>query len=181
MHADHITLTVVALYVSKVRGAISTPVSEIQLRPGYGIVGDSHASEGVANLRQFTAVSATELGHVAEALNVPFIDPAWIKANICFACPQLENFTETLIEGTKLISADGRAVLEVKGAVDPCLDAGETIAAQFPQLAVNPQLFPKVSYGRRGVHGVVLEELTMKVGDVFTVIFPQINDSRFLA
>ena len=181
MHADHITLTVVALYVSKVRGASSTPVPEIQLRPDYGIVGDSHASEGGGNLRQFTAVSTAELGRVAEALGVPFIDPAWIKANICFACPQLENFTETLIEGTKLVSADGRAVLEVKGAVDPCQDAGKTIAAQFPQLAVHPQLFPKASYGRRGVHGVVLEEVTMKVGDVFTVIFPQVDGSGFLA
>lgn len=173
MHADHITLRVVALYVSRVRGTVSEPVSEIQLRPDYGIVGDSHAREGMDNLRQFTAVSVAELGSVAEALGVPFVDPAWVKANICFVCPELENFTEKLIEGTTLSSADGRAVLEVKGAVDPCLDTGKTIAAQFPRFAVNPQLFPKAAYGRRGVYGIVLEEVTIKIGDIFTVILSE--------
>ena len=181
MSSDVLTLTVISLYLSKIPGAISVPVPELHLRPHYGIVGDTHAGEtqfnadtgqDVPNLRHFTAVMPRELGAVAEAWGIPFIDPAWVKANICFAFSGTEPFTQTLVSGTTLINATGRPVLEIKGATTPCLTAGQTIAAQFPQLAVDAQLFPKLAYGCRGVHGIVLEETTITLGETFTVALP---------
>lgn len=181
MPTDVLTLTVVSLYLSKTPGAISEPVPELHLHPRYGVVGDSHAGETqfdpnagqhVPNLRHFTAVTPRELGAVAEAWGVPFIDPAWLKANICFASPDIASFTETLVDGTILSSALGRPVLEIRGPTTPCLKMGQWIAAQFPQLPVDAQLFPKLAYGRRGVHGIALEETTITIGETFIVALP---------
>ncbi len=180
MPTSRLILTVVALYRSETPGAISVPVAELRLLPNYGILGDTHAgadrvtSKGqvVPNLRQFTAVNPRELGAVAEDLGVPYLDPAWIKANICFGWSSDGLFTETLTPGTLLLQGDERPVLEIKGVVDPCLGAGETIAAQFPLLAMQAHQFPKVAYNRRGVHGVALAEVTIRVGDTFTALLP---------
>ena len=181
MPGDVLTLKVAALYLSKTPGGVSEPVPELHLRPRYGVVGDSHAGEKqfddstgqhVPNLRHFTAVTPRELGEVAEALGIPFIDPAWLKANICFASADIVSITETLIDGTTLLDAQGRPVLEIKGATDPCLKMGEWIAAHFPQVPVEAQLFPKLSYGRRGVHGIALEETALRIGDTFTATLP---------
>jgi hypothetical protein len=174
------TLTVTALYISKESGVMNVQVPEISLRPNYGILGDTHAGEDrvrgtgevVPNLRQFTAINPRELGEVAEKFGLPYIDPAWVKANICFACPELERFTEGLVEGTKLLDGRERAVLEIKGVTEPCIDAGEYIAAQVPHLAIDGKMFPKVAYGRRGVHGIALEDVTIKLYDRFTVLLP---------
>jgi hypothetical protein len=179
MPASRVTLTVLALYVSETPGGISSAVSALRLLPNYGVEGDTHSGatqlteDGVAvpNMRQFTAVNPRELGVVAEDLGVPFLDPAWLKANICFAWSGGDDFTKTLVSGT-LIQRDEQPVLEIKGAVDPCLGAGQTIAAQFPLLSVQAQQFPKKAYGRRGVHGVVVEDLTITIGDTLTATLP---------
>src|SRR6185437_15560286 len=113
---------VISLYRSLTHGTMSSSVEVLHLRPDYGIVGDSHMEERNVDItgevvpnRHFTAVHPGELGRIAHALGVPFIDPAWIKANICFACSGTDHFTETLIAGIKLLDAQGRAVLEIKG------------------------------------------------------------------
>ena len=102
-----------------------------------------------------------ELGEVAEALDIPFIHPAWVKANICLVSPDIASLTEMLVDGTTLLNAQGRPALEIKGATDPCLKQVRWIAAQFPPLPVNAQLFPKLAYGRRSMHGIALEETTL--------------------
>lgn len=181
MPANRLTLTVVALYLSATPGAISLPAAELRLHPRYGILGDTHAgaervnSKGqvVPNLRQFTAVNPRELGAVAQDYGVPFIDPAWVKANICFGWSANEPFTQTLLAGTLLLRKNDRPVLEIKGAIDPCLTAGQTIAAQFPHLSVEAEQFPKTAYGRRGVYGIALDKLTIKPGDTFTALLPE--------
>ncbi|MBV9713322.1 MAG: hypothetical protein JO011_20665 [Ktedonobacteraceae bacterium] len=178
MLADTFTLIVVSLYISKVSAAINVQVPEISLRPDIGIIGDTHAGETrvrgtgevVPNIRHFTAVHSRELGEVADAFRLPFIDPAWLKANICFACSEMDNFTEMLVEGTKLLDAKGHPVLEIKGVTEPCVEAGEYIAARVPHLSVDAKNFPKVAYGRRGVYGVALEDVTIKLYDRFTVL-----------
>ncbi len=181
MQKSIFTLTVVSLYISKESHSINVQVPEISLRPNYGIVGDTHVGkdrvrstgEVVPNLRQFTAVNPRELGEVAEKFGLPYLDPAWVKANICFACPELEKFTETLVEGTKLLDAREHPVLEIKGVTEPCLEAGEYIAAQVPHLSIDAKLFPKVAYGRRGVYGIALEDVAIKLYDRFTVNGPE--------
>ncbi|HLW01158.1 MAG TPA: hypothetical protein VKT82_21050 [Ktedonobacterales bacterium] len=180
MPNSRLTLTVVALYLSHTEGASGAPVAELRLRPNHGVEGDSHSGstqvaengEVVPNLRQWTAVNPRELGAVAEDLGIPFIDPAWVKANICFGWSSDAPFTQTLAPGTLLLQDNERPVLEIKGEVDPCLGMGQRIAAQFPHLSMQAQRFPKTAYGRRGVHGIVLEEMTIRLKDTFTVALP---------
>ena len=179
MPTQPLTLKVISLYKSQTHGEPSVPVSSLHLRPNYGIVGDSHMEERVVNSvgelvpnRHFTAVHPGELGKVAHTLGVPFIDPAWINANICFTCSAIENFTETLVPGTRLLDAQEHAVLEIKGVTDPCLTGGEYVAARLPHLAVKAQLFPKAAYMLRGVHGIALEEITIQLYDTFKVQLP---------
>jgi len=178
MQSEMQTLKVISLYISKTPGLPTVSTAEIQLRPNYGIIGDTHTGEMrtrsngevVPNLRHFTAVSPQELGEVAEELGVPYLDPSLLSANICFA--GVKKLTETLVPGTLLFNAEGRAVLEVKGVVEPCFSMGQRIAAHYPQLAVEAQLFPKYANGRRGIHGIALEETTIKLYDTFSVVLP---------
>ena len=176
---QQLTLKVISLYRSLTHGTMSSSVEVLHLRPDYGIVGDSHMEERNVDItgevvpnRHFTAVHPGELGRIAHALGVPFIDPAWIKANICFACLGTDHFTETLVAGTKLLDAQGRAVLEIKGVTDPCVTGGEYVATQFPHLTVAAQHFPRAAYMLRGVHGIALEEVTIRLADTFTVQLP---------
>jgi MOSC domain-containing protein YiiM len=171
-------LRVIALYIKPHSGVPSTPMPALELRPEFGIAGDHHTGpmrvrstgEVVSNVRHFTAVTPQELGAAAESLGVPYIDPAWIGANICFAYEGPQPFTASMREGTRLYNSAGRAVLEVKGETEPCLDAGKMIAAQFPDLNVPATLFPKCAIGQRGVYGIVLEEAVVRLGDVLTAV-----------
>jgi hypothetical protein len=180
MVEDDPRLTVSALYISEAHGVVSVPAAELRLRAGYGIVGERHTGptrvrgngEVVENLRHFTAVCPHELGEVAHALGVPYIDPAWIGANICFSCDSLTALSATLVEGTRLLDAQGRAVLEVKGETTPCLEAGAMIAARFPLLRVAPERFPQCALGRRGVYGIVLTDTAIAIGDRFSLAPP---------
>ena len=160
MQSEMQTLKVISLYTSKTRGLPTVPAAEIQLRPNYGIIGDTHTGE----------MRTRSNGEVAEELAVPYLDPSLLSANICFA--GIKKLTETLVPGTLLLNAEGRAVLEVKGVVEPCFPMGQRIAAHYPHLAVEAQLFPKYAYGRRGIHGIALEETTIKLYDTFSVILP---------
>lgn len=179
-HDGDMTLRVIALYVKPVKGAIGVPVASLDITPGYGIAGDHHTGqtrvrstgEVVENVRHFTAVSAAELGAVAEEMGVPYIDPAWIGANICFAFDGSDRFTRSLPDGTRLCDAADRAVLEVRGDTAPCLVAGGVIASRFPHLGVRPERFPRCAMHRRGIYGVALEPATIRTGDVFTALVP---------
>src|SRR5260370_11654659 len=119
MPDDTATLTVAALYVSEASGVPSTPVAELRLRVGHGVEGDRHVGPTrvrgngavVPNLRQFTAVSPEELGQAASALGAPYIDPAWIGANICFVGPAAAALTAALTPGALLLDASGEPAL----------------------------------------------------------------------
>lgn len=179
MQAEPLTFKVIALYTSEAHGSMSKPVETLHLRPAYGVVGDSHMEERnldaegkIIPNRHFTAVHPGELGKIAHALGVPFIDPAWIKANICFTCAETEQFTTTLVPGTRLLNAQGHAVMEIRGVTDPCLTAGEYIAAHLPHLTVEAQRFPRAAYMLRGVHGITLEETTIRLYETFRALLP---------
>ena len=153
------TLTIIGLYIKQIRHQPGIAVPHLEFRPGHGIVGDcdagmtlvSSAGEVLPNVRHFTAVSPFELGRIAARLNVPFLDPAWLNANICFA--GLDRLIETLVVGTRLFNAQGKVVLEVKGATPPCLKMGKCLASLHPLYEIQPLLFPKYAYGLRGIHG----------------------------
>lgn len=170
------TLLVAALYISEVSGIPSVPVAELRLRVGHGIEGERHVGrtrvrstgEVVPNLRQFTAVSHEELGRAASALGAPYIDPAWINANICFAGQAAGALTARFAPGTILLDAHGEPMLRVEGVTEPCLDAGRMIAAQFPHLPIDAGRFPKCALGRRGIYGTVLQNAAITIGDYVT-------------
>lgn len=179
MTADTLTLKVISLYISETSGVAAVPVPELHLLPDYGVVGDSHMEErnldskgALVPNRHFTAVHPGELGRAANAMGVPFIDPAWLKANICFTSAEITDMTERLVPGTKLLDANGIPTLEIRGITDPCLSAGGYLAASFPHLAIDAKLFPKAAYKLRGVHGITLRDATIRLYDTFTVLLP---------
>jgi hypothetical protein len=107
-----------------------------------GIVGDKHAGRTrlstsrepwyprgteVRNDRQLTIVSSVELAEVAEAMDLPAIQPGWIGANLVFAdIPRLT----FLPAGTKLFFAGGAGVnIEAENA--PCRVSGRSIGTHY--------------------------------------------------
>jgi hypothetical protein len=174
-------LIVAALYVSEARGTPSLPVSELRLRVGHGVVGDRHTGptrvrgngEVVTNLRQFTIVSSEELGRAASALGAPYIDPAWINANLCLTGPAAAALTTTLVPGTLLLATDGQPLLRIEGVTEPCVEAGAMIASQFPHLPIDGKRFPKAAMGLRGVFGAVVQDGTIAIGDRLAVSLPR--------
>src|SRR5712691_7083357 len=178
MHVFTHTLTVIGLYVKQIRHQPGVAVSQLEIQPNHGVVGESNigpqrvrsTGEVVPNVRHFTAVSPFDLGEIAAALKVPYLDPGWLSANICFA--GLDRLTRTLVAGTRLLNERGEAVLEVKGETDPCLKMGERLAALHPLHEIRPQMFPKVAHGWRGVYGIALEPTVLRLYDRLTVVLP---------
>ena len=178
MPAPLLTLTVIGLYIKRVSNQPGVAVPQLEFRPEHGVVGElnagptltTEAGELIPNLRHFTAVSPFELGKIATALRVPFLDPAWLSANICF--DGLDRLTKVLVAGMRLLNAEGQAVLEVVGETDPCLKMGQRLAALHPLHEMQPHYFPKLSYGLRGVYGIALEPTVIRLYDVLTAVLP---------
>ncbi len=171
------TLTVIGLYLKQAHRRPTVAVPYLELHPDYGIAGQcydppprSSSGEPEPNLRQFTAVSPFELHEIATRLQVPFLDPAWLSANICFA--GLDRLTETLVTGTRLLDTEGQALLEVKGETTPCLEMGQRLASLHPLHNVQPELFPRYAVHLRGVHGIALKPAIIRLYDQLTVIPP---------
>lgn len=141
-----------------------------------GIIGDKHAGytrradsrnkeyprgAEIRNWRQWSAVSTEELAAIAQNMEVPRIDPAWIGANICLA--GIPNFTH-LPKGSLFVFTQG-AVLAVEEENLPCIHPGKVIATQFRDLNINPSLFIRASIHLRGLVGVVNRPGIISVGD----------------
>ncbi len=181
MRTSSYTLTVIGLYMKQTSGQPGVAVPSIEIRPHHGVVGEPNTGvtrvrstgEVVPNFRHFTAVSPFEVSEIAALLNIPFIDPAWLSANICFA--GLDKLTTKLVAGTRLLNEQDQAVLEVKGETDPCLKLGQRLASFHPHHRIQPQLFPKYAYGRRGVYGIALEPTVIKLYDTLQVVIPEFS------
>ena len=145
-----------------------------------GIIGDKHAGftrasdsqtpeyqRGtlIRNNRQWSAVSPEELSLIAESMGIPFIDPAWLGANL--ALSGIPNLTE-LPKGTKLRFPE-ETVLLIEGENMPCTGPGEVIASKYPEKGLKANSFPKAAFGKRGLIGVVERPGIIKLNDVVTV------------
>src|SRR3990167_1822795 len=73
----------------------------------------------IRNRRQWTAVSVEELKIVAKNLEIPYIDPAWLGANIAFS--EIDNLSK-LPKGSLIFFHDN-AILEVEEENSPCVVA----------------------------------------------------------
>lgn len=150
-----------------------------QLTLGYaGIEGDRHAGLTapagvrqeyldpevvVRNTRQLSLVSAEELAATAQALAVPFLEPAWLGANLCLdGAPALTATGPS----TRLVFASG-AVVVVDGDNAPCKLTGAAVARALEDPSLQSR-FVKAAHRRRGLVGWVEREGLVRVGDEVT-------------
>ncbi len=161
---------------------LTRPVSRLDLTYA-GIEGDRHAGLTapagvrqeyldpevvVRNTRQLSLVSAEELAAIAQALAVPFLEPAWLGANLC-------------LEGAPALTATGPAtrlrfpsgaVLCVDGDNAPCKLTGTAVARALDDPALASR-FVKAAHRRRGLVAWVEREGALQVGDEVQV-FPRL-------
>ena len=166
---------------------VSRPVPKLDLTFG-GIPGHRHAGETrpsdsrtpwhprgtrIANTRQVSVVSVEECALIAQALDLPYLDPALLGANMVIG--GLEELTR-LPPSTRLQLPSG-ATLFVTEPNAPCRQPGRKIAEAHgrPELEF---LFPKHATGLRGVVALVEREGPATVGDAVKVIRPRYRGER---
>lgn len=188
--------TVEAVLVAHEFGSIaSTEVEKIQVIRGHGVRGDRHAGgrlmdvrekelrkfgfvkgTEIANLREFSAVSAEELKNVAAQMNIDAIAPGCLGENLVIrGIPKLTQ----LPCGTKLFFGKGggevrrSAVLCVWQENEPCQWPGKQIQARNPQVPGLEAGFVKHAKHKRGVVGFVFVSGTIAKGDTVVAAVPQ--------
>lgn len=172
---------------------VSVAARKIQAIRGHGVRGDSHAGmrladvreqellefglpKGIeiANHREFSAVSAEELGEIAAAMGVPTVPHGCLGENLVLSgIPRLTALpTGTLLFFRKNARQIRTAVLVVWKENAPCLAPGEAIQARHPDLPKLAARFPKAATGRRGVVGSVYCSGAIHAGDEVVVKVP---------
>jgi len=117
------------------------------------------------NERQWSCVSAEELAHISERLDLTEpLSPATLGANLC-----IEGVTDfsLLPKGTKLLFPSG-AVLLVEEYNPPCTDMGAEIASKYSSRSGDPltkQSWLRPASGRRGLVGVIDVPGEIRTGD----------------
>lgn len=164
---------------------VATALPVIELDFG-GVVGDRHhgltrpsnsrqlryypRGTMIRNRRQLTVVSVEELAEVAERLEVPYLRPEWLGANLLVeGAPGLS----TLPMGTRLIFAGG-AGLVCEGVNQPCRLPAEVIQRHFPWSRASAQ-FVKAAYGRRGIAASVECPAPISSGDRLSIQPPELH------
>jgi MOSC domain-containing protein YiiM len=161
---------------------LSSPREEVEVTWG-GFAGDKHAGltmiaghgnksykrgTEIRNTRQVSLVAIEELREVAENMNLPEVQPAWIGANLCIeGIPDLT----ALPPGARLIFSSG-AGLVVEEENTPCTSAGQGVQDQYPGRSGLAQLFPKAALRKRGLVAWVERPGHIRAGDSVQVKMP---------
>jgi MOSC domain-containing protein YiiM len=155
-------------YCGKVEALLITPksmpgsaVDEVDVA-WEGFVGDKHSGmtmksnsyqkaypkgTEVRNIRQISIVSVEELKHVAESMDLPTIDPAWVGANLLVSgIPGL-----TQLPGGSRLYFDNGVGIVVECENLPCTTAGGSLQSQFLDRPEITTAFPKKAIGKRGL------------------------------
>ena len=119
----------------------------------------------IRNVRQVTLVSVEELTEVANAMDLPAIDPTWLGTN--FLVSGIPDFT-LLTPSTRLQFPSG-ATLVVDMENAPCRQVADVIAKHVGEKGWN---FVKAATGKRGVTAWVECEGSVNLGDPVTVWLP---------
>jgi len=135
---------VIAVCVSNAKGIVKTPVPEISLKAGYGIVGDAHAGEVHRQVSLLAVESADKLRSKIPNIKAGVFAENILTSGICLY---------ELPIGAKLHI--GETVLEVTQVGKECHNAGCAIQQQTGE-CVMP---------REGVFASVLQGGTIKPGD----------------
>lgn len=157
----------------------SVALDEVELTWA-GMVGDKHSgltmkasksqapyAKGaeVRNVRQISILSAEELAHIAEAMKVERVEPAWLGGNLMLSgIPQLTQ----LPAGSRLYFEGGAGIV-VEGENMPCVTAGSCLADQYPDRPELKTAFPKKAIGKRGLVAWVEKPGVIRKGEKVTV------------
>lgn len=126
----------------------------------------------VRNVRQISIVSAEELNDIAEALQVPHIEPAWVGANMLISgIPDLTK----LPPGSRFYFEQGVGIV-IEGENMPCTTAGGSLQSHFPDRPEITSIFPKKAIGKRGL--VAWVERPGVIGNGETVMVRLANEVR---
>lgn len=123
----------------------------------------------VRNVRQVSIVSAEELRQVADSMNVPNIEAAWVGGNLMLS--GIPNLTQ-LPSGSRLYFEGGVGIV-VEGENMPCTTAGGSLQAQFPDRPDMTTAFPKKAIGKRGLVAWVEKPGVIRKGEKVTVRFAE--------
>jgi len=119
----------------------------------------------IRNARQISIISTEELAIIAEQLDVPYLKPQWLGANIVVS--GITDFS-LIPPSSRLISESGVSLV-VDMINGPCRFVGEVIDQTFPGKG---KYFTKGAYNLRGVTAWVEKTGTLKAGDSFRLHLP---------
>ena len=180
-------LTIVGLYKGMEETVEKFPEPELTLDKN-GVIGDrfygptrySNSRKMVLpNERMWSAVTIEDvmftLAHWNKLLRdkqlparLSELDPAWFGPNICFSGMIAFSLVPP---GTQFVFSGG-PILIVTEENQPCMEAAQFIADQYPAQDVKPELFVKAALLHRGLVGYVEKGGIIQVGDSATAIYP---------
>ena len=140
---------VTAVCVSEEKGVIKTPVPEIFVKIGHGVVGDAHAGEGIRQVSLLADESVDKLRDKMPQLNAGVFAENILTRGVCLY---------ELPVGTRM--RIGATLLEVSQIGKECHNQGCAIKRQTGD-CVMP---------REGIFAIVLKEGLIKPGDMIEVI-----------
>ena len=146
-----------------------------------GFVGDSHYGETrdscvrvtqqypegteIRNVRQLSILSSEEIQEIADTLDIPFLQPEWVGANL--AISNIPRLTQ-LPPSSRLISESGVSlVIDMEN--HPCKYPGEIIEEHHPG---HGGRFVGAAMGKRGVTAWVERQGVLHTGDSLTLHIP---------
>lgn len=135
-------------------------------RPACVRVSAQHPKETeIRNVRQFSILSAEELGEIAAAVGLDALDPAWLGASMVLeGIPDFSHVPPS----SRLQNEDGTTlVIDMQNR--PCIYPGKEIEKDAPG---HGKAFKPAAVGRRGVTGWVEREGTLRVGDTMRLHIP---------
>lgn len=119
----------------------------------------------VRNVRQVSIVSDQELKQIAENMQIPHVEPAWVGGNLMIS--GIPNLTQ-LPSGSRFYFEGGVGIV-VEGANMPCTTAGGSLQEQFPDRKDLTTAFPKKAMGKRGLVAWVEKPGVIRKGEKVTV------------
>ena len=119
----------------------------------------------IRNTRQISIVSAEDLADIAQKLDLPQVDPAWLGASI--VVKGIPDFTH--IPPSSRLQAQTGTTLTVDMENRPCQFPAKTIEAQHQG---HGTAFTAAAKGRRGVTAWVEREGALTIGDQLRLHIP---------
>ncbi len=119
----------------------------------------------IRNVRQLTVISVEEMADVAQALDLPEMNAAWLAANmVTSGIPDL-----TLLPPSSRLQFPSGATLVIDTENLPCRQVAEVIARSYPEKG---PLFVKAATHKRGLTAWVECAGDVSIGDQIKIFIP---------